>query len=208
MQVFNKETLRRSISTWPELGINYWSINKNATTTFMHHFGQLAGFNLSTEALEGHKAKLEAKKQGRFISAETALSNGLKNFCIVRDPFNRYLSTYAMFKYPKNKLQEQAARKLGFNPDWDATTFLDKIEWKWRRGKAGNKHYWKQVWTLPDDITKIDYIIKLENLKEEWPLDIPLPTFVGNSSSRPEIINVDIDYVKLLYKEDYDTFNY
>jgi hypothetical protein len=208
MQVFDKSKLRRAITAWPELGINYWSINKNATTTFMHHFGQLAGFNLPEKALEGHKAKLEAKKQGRYINEETALSNGLKNFCVVRDPLQRYLSTYAMFKFPKNKLQEQAAAKLGFNPEWDANIFLDKIEWKWRRNKAGNKHYWKQVWTLPDDVTKIDFILKLEDLQTSWPLDLPAPNFVGNASSCPQIINVDADYVKLLYKEDYDTFNY
>lgn len=208
-----KQIIKKKITTWPELGINYWGIHKNATTTLSDYFVQLVGDNpLYKEWLpakdDAWKRKTAAAK--RSISSFTALSNGLVNFCLVRDPVDRFFSIYKMWKYPKDLIQERSATKAKFDSTDSPNDFAEKILAEFSRGikKSGNKHLWKQVWYLPSDITKIDQIVNLENLQKDWPFDFPYPDYKVNKTTKIQNLSVDKEIIYQAYNEDYSAFGY
>lgn len=203
----SKETVRSNITTWPELGINYWGINKNATSTFITHFSNILFNNAFINDIDiGQKAKQQIKK--RYISPEQAFTNGLKNFGIVRNPYKRFESCYKHFAYPISPEQEKSSRKAKFIPGWSPDMFLQHINKKFSiNDKAGNKHFWKQS-TFITHPEKMDFIVKLEEIENNWPLDIPLPSFSANKTTSNNIDNYNKDMVRKLYQEDFINFGY
>ena len=69
-----KKVKRQNITSWPELGINYWGINKNATSTMMNHFAVLTGNINAQEILINSQAGKKTVSK-RYISIDTALTN-------------------------------------------------------------------------------------------------------------------------------------
>lgn len=207
MQPSDKETIRQNILTFPELGYNYWAINKNATSSLAYYFALQIGLKPNSEHQD---AKTKLKHQNRYISQDQALNNGLKNLTVVRNPFTRFESCYRMFKFPKDDIHSLAASKARFDKNFSSQDFLLSIQKTWDfRKKQGNKHYWKQTWFVPDK-SQIDYIIKLENLSNGWPSDLPVPKEHTNRSYNKS--NIEYDYDKELlfeiYKDDFLSFEY
>lgn len=205
-----KEIKHQNITTWPELGINFWAINKNASSTFITHFSLLTNdidknnydFDL------GQDAKLVAKRKKRYIDSNTAYSNGLLNVGISRNPHARFISCYKQFKNPKNIIHEKSRDKARFDPTWSADDFLEHIDKKFTfRGNAGNKHFWKQILFLHTP-EKMDYILKLEDIKKIWPFDFEYPNFISNKNESKEIIKYNKLFLENLYKEDFENFDY
>ena len=205
-----KEIKHQNITAWPELGVNFWGINKNATSTIISHFSVLTK-DIEEQNYDfelGQRAKLIAKANNRYIDSSVAFNNGLKNFSIVRNPHSRFLSCFKQFKYPQNEIHERSSKKAAFNKDWSADDFLENIERKFVfRNKPGNKHYWKQSWFLPLPKT-IDYIIKLEKLNNEWPFEFDAPSFISNKSNFKQIIKYNKDLLENIYYEDFENFGY
>ena len=112
-----QKVLLDKILPWSELGINYWGINKNATSTITLHFGQLVGdISKPTEDQihQGVAWKI-SQNQDRYISSDEALNNGYKNFCVIRNPYDRFVSCYNHFANPIHDVQKQTQRKARFN---------------------------------------------------------------------------------------------
>lgn len=204
----NKETIRQNILTFPELGYNYWAINKNATSSLTKYFALQIGIKINEE--QHQDAKIKLKHQNRYISQDQALNNGLKNLTVVRNPFTRFESCYRMFKFPEDDIQRFAASKARFDKNFSIQDFLLSIQKTWNfRKKQGNKHYWKQTWFVPDK-SKIDHIVKLENLAKYWPSDLPIPTEHLNTTDKKSNIQYKYDKVLLskMYKDDFVSFKY
>jgi len=202
----SKKVKRQNITSWPELGINYWGINKNATSTMMNHFAVLTGNINAQEILINSQAGKKTVGK-RYISIDTALTNGLKNFAIVRDPALRFESCWRHFKYATTPVLMVAPRKARFDPDWTAQEFLENIQIQFAKGLIGNKHWQTQCsfLTHPD---RLDYIVKIESLEQDWPLDIPTPLFKSNTTDPVEKVHYKRKYLRTVYQQDYDTFDY
>lgn len=210
MQPSDKSIIRQNIITFPELGFNYWAINKNATSSMLHYFADQIGIRAPITNSD-QQAKVMLKHLNRYIGQDEAYNNGLKNIVIVRNPFKRFESCFRMFKFPVNDIQRKASRKANFDRTWNSQDFLLSIKKQWDfRSKRGNKHYWKQTWFVPD-LDKIDHVIKLENLVDTWPLEMKIPTIHFNRTdkkrtSRPWDYNKDLLFH--LYKDDFSAFGY
>ena len=154
-----KLTKRYNILAFPQLNLNYWAINKVATSTMCNHLLIQTGATIDTQHKSGQVGK---RMTSTFhIDRETAYTNGLINFAIVRSPYARFESCYRHFKYPKNDIQYAGSHKAKFNPAWSPDDFLEHIETVFNKGHVGNKHYSKQSWFIPDP-ERLDHIIKLE----------------------------------------------
>lgn len=208
MNLQSKEIVMQNITHWPEIGINYWAINKVATSSLMAYFvNKTSKLNLKDlNDNNDQQAKIIAKKEKRFITREIAYSNGCKNLTVVRNPYDRLVSCFRMFKYPLNETQKSGAGKARFDPDWNEDQFLDFIEQQFSLNTRGNKHYAKQITFVPE-VKKMDYIIKLEEIFFQWPFSDDLPKFVFNSSKKEKVC-LDAERVKELYSEDYRIFGY
>jgi hypothetical protein len=203
----SKSVAMQNITAWPELGINYWGINKNATSTLITHFTDLVYTDKSMIKDKDDKGQ-EAKKyiKDRYIDKSTALTNGLKNFCITRNPYTRFESCFKQFKYPKNDIHVASLNKADFESQWDANDFLNHIARKFEKGKPGNKHFRLQTWFCPNP-SMIHHCIKLEHLNKHWPFDFPAPNFVTNS--QPDMnIEYDRELLHRVYNDDFKTFGY
>jgi len=207
MEYQPKHILLQYITHWPELNINYWAIHKNATSSIMAHLVSItsdidvAEFNRSDDM----QAKHIVREQQRYIDKNDALTNGCKNLTVVRDPFDRLESCYKMFKHPLNETHKVGASKAGFKVDWNEEDFLNYIELHFTKNLRGNKHFAKQI-SFIHNADNMDYIVKLEQLNEQWPLE-DKPTFTLNKTTN-QTTSLDRQRVRDLYEEDYRIFGY
>ena len=200
-----KLTKRYNILAFPQLNLNYWGINKVATSTMCNHLLIQTGATIDTQNKSGQVGKRMTSTL--HIDRETAYTNGLINFAIVRSPYARFESCYRHFKYPKDDVQSFGSRKAKFHPVWSPDDFLDHIEKVFAKGKIGNKHYSKQSWFIPEP-ERLDHVIKLENLVKNWPFDFSPPNFVSNPTTRVWNIKYNKDKLQHLYAEDFNAFGY
>ena len=106
-------------------------------------------------------------------------------------------------------VKKESAKKAHFNIEDTPTEFAEKILKSMNRRifKVGNKHLWKQIWYLPKDFKRIDHLIKLENLQQDWPFDFPCPDYKINTTKNLRI-KVDEEIIYQAYYEDYSAFKY
>ena len=219
MSKLDKITIRDNITSWPEFNINFWAINKNGSSTLTNHFVQTADnikLNLNNDYGQDGKRQITFRR----INREKALSNGQRNFTIVRDPCTRFESAYRQFAYRTDIVGARAARKVRFEKDWEPQDFLEYIQSKFAIRKdvnnkrftplSGNKHFYKQIDFLPVAIIpKLDYIVKLEDLEMNWPLaEVEPPPFISNATAPVDLKEYDKDLLYSLYEEDFINFGY
>lgn len=203
-----KSKVRQNITAWPELGINYWGIHKNASSTMIMHLCTLTGTITPTEEEieEGMLGKTTLVHSHRYITQEEAFENGLINFAITRHPLDRFISIYKHLKYPKTPAQENTRRKIKMTGDFTPMDFLEHVATTFRTGKKINKHWDRQVANVPMPWI-LDHVIKLENLIEDWPLDIEPPAIKSNSTGN-EDVDIDERLIYDVYHQDYTQFGY
>lgn len=201
----DKAVVRQNISAWPELGMNYWAINKNASSTLTMHFATLCGDITPTD----HEIELgmlaKSGMQSRYITQEQAFHNGLKNFTVSRHPLQRFYSVYKHLKHPTSVTQQRTVGKARFDPTWSEKRFLEHIIDTFRTGKI-NKHWRKQVSFVPTP-WRLDHVIKLERLVEEWPFDFDPPEIQSNTTVE-EAVSINEALLYDVYHEDYLYFGY
>ena len=200
-----KAVTRQNITAWPELGINYWGINKNASSTVTMHFATLCGEITPTEEEIALGVLAKSGMGKRYITQDQAFRNGLKNFAVSRHPFDRFKSIYKHLKHPKTVIQQRTVDKARFDPSWTPMEFLEHIIHTFQTGKI-NKHWKKQVSFIPQH-WRLDHIIKLESLSEDWPFDFDPPNIISNPTVSKDI-DLDEDIIYDLYHEDYLSFGY
>lgn len=208
--VTKKNIIRQNITHWPELGINYWGINKNATSTITLHFGQLVGDIPKPTDYQIHQglAWKISPNQDRYISADEALNNGYKNFCVIRNPYNRFVSCYNHLANPIHDAQKQTQHKARFDTSWTPNDFMEHIAKTFKTGKRINKHWRKQI-DFVGDLSKFNIVIKLEELNKSWKdqLNCPAPSILSNPSSHHKL---QFDHKRLyeIYQNDFEALGY
>ena len=201
-----KAVVRQNITAWPELGINYWGINKNASSTLTLHFATLCGEIDPTEQDIEYGIAGKERMDQRYITQEQAFNNGLINFGVSRHPLTRFKSVYKHLKHPKTVIQQRTLRKARFDPTWTPEQFLEHIRSTFESGKKINKHWKQQTQFIPTP-WRLEHVIKMERLVEDWPLDIPPPNIKSNPTVSKDI-DLDEDIIYDLYHEDYLSFGY
>jgi hypothetical protein len=200
-----KAKVRQNISAWPELGINYWGINKNASSTLTIHFATLCGEITPTDEDIALGMLAKERMKPRYITQDEAFSNGLKNFAVSRHPLARFKSIYKHLKHPKTVIQQQTVSKARFDTTWTPEQFAEHIVHTFQTGKI-NKHWKRQVNFIPQP-WRLDHIVKLEQLVEAWPFDFLAPHIVSNPTIDTDI-DIDEGIIYDLYHEDYLSFGY
>jgi len=209
--LFDKSILRNNIIKFQELGINYWAINKNASSTLTMHFGEAVGDiqkpNLAEIQL-GVSFKIKDEALSRYITPNEALNNGLLNFCVIRDPCRRFISCYNHLKNPQTEVQKNTISKARFDYNWTPNDFMQYIDHTFETGQKINKH-WKPQMDFLMDMSNFDHVIKQEHMIEQWPIShiIGPPKYVANKTQHAEY---DYDKQKLykLYQQDFDELGY
>ena len=201
----DKAKVRQNITAWPELGINYWGINKNASSTLTIHFATLCGEIKPTDEDIARGILAKERMGSRYITQDEAFSNGLKNFGVSRHPLARFKSIYKHLKHPKTVIQQQTVSKARFDPTWTPIEFAEHIVHTFQTGKI-NKHWKRQVSFIPH-AWRMNHIVKLERLFEDWPFDFPAPNITSNPTV-DEDVDIDEGIIYDLYHEDYLSFGY
>ena len=200
-----KAVVRQNITAWPELGINYWGINKNASSTLTIHFATLCGEIDPSDEDISYGVAAKERMGPRYITQKQAFQNGLTNFAVSRHPLARFKSIYKHLKHPKTVIQQQTVSKARFDTTWTTEEFADHIAHTFQTGKI-NKHWKRQVNFIPQP-WRLDHIVKLEQLKEAWPFDFNAPDITSNPTIDKDIA-IDEGIIYDLYHEDYLSFGY
>jgi hypothetical protein len=80
-----------NISIWEQHQLNYWAVTKCANTAIKV---ALSGYNINPSKIN-HKVKwVHNPDNVIYTDRETALSNGYRNFSVIRHPYDRFISLY------------------------------------------------------------------------------------------------------------------
>lgn len=189
----------RSITEWPELGLNYWSITKCANSSIKVHLHELSGNTLANE-FRGYR--VNKKSLSKYISAETALSNGLINFTVTRNPYNRFLSAWRDLCIKRPERGIKAHIDVSWSPLQLAEYCLDKSD------SDLDVHFRSQNWFVNKNI---EHIFQLENLHTQWCLDIPILKHHAHRTIDPadtKLCEKTKEIVNERYSVDFERFNY
>lgn len=202
--------MKSNITTWPELGINFWGINKNASSSFRTHFMATVHNDNSIITKSNDRELFDSanRTMDRLITPTTAHNNQLINICIVRSPYSRFKSIYKYFQNPLCSLQKKAIQHSNLSKQMNIDDFIDSLAIELIAGTV-NKHACPQHYFI-DSITKIDHVVKLEQLETTWPISSSLlPTYTVNQNKMNIILNnKQKNLINHLYKDDFKIFKY
>ena len=110
-----------NITVWPTLGYNFWGITKCANTAIKTHLYELA---TGTKFTDEKHTRIHGSKGIIYASKQEAMENGLRNFSVTRNPYDRFLSMYSdmILSRPKR------GRKAGLDPDMTVDDLLDFVQ--------------------------------------------------------------------------------
>lgn len=187
----------RNITTWPNLGVNYWGVTKCANSTIKTHLWELE-----------HNSKFAINKDTAihsdiYVSRLTeyqALHSTNENFTVVRHPVSRFKSMYRDLVLSRVRVGKKASIE-GFNID----QVLDYLET--HSDSVRNVHLKSQSAFVNHDIK----IIHLENLYNEWDFDFEPPAFKKNVTRNQDNIiltSYQTDRIYKIYQKDFIKFGY
>lgn len=84
-----------NLTTWPNLGVNYWGIPKSGNTSIKWLLQHLSGSDPEVPSEIG--VEVHREDSAIYVDPDTANSNGLRNFTVVRCPIERAKSLYKDF---------------------------------------------------------------------------------------------------------------
>lgn len=179
----------RGICKFENLGINYWAIPKNASTTLKIHFSQLnhvgkVEWNEEEYSRQNPQARLNmenaASEHIQYITENEAIHNGLKNCIFIRHPFRRMLTTYS-FMFQNNWFKRKSAFKNLFTEGMSFENFLLTIYDK-KLYVNYDTIFVPQTAFLPKDHL-LDVFVDIDHLTKKWPFKFPSPTIHVNKSN-------------------------
>jgi len=201
----------RGIIEYPNLELNYWSIQKNSTTSLKHSFQILNGtINHLHKNDESYREKDYdvIHRHNNYISVNQAKNNNYRNIIFSRNPYDRALS---MYKYLKN------------NPKMDKHIygvlrkkcktffeFLTEVHVGKLNSNSGCLMFCSQSNYLEKDV---EYTrVKLEEL-ETLPSVLGIsdfPFFYLNKTTKDEKVldDKEIALINTIYEKDFLTFGY
>lgn len=177
--------LKYNIVQVSELGLNYWAIPKVGNTSIKAAILKAGGVSYDNEQGVHHHSKLT------YISPVTAMSNGLRNLSVVRDPYDRFVSMFAD--------TVRRPRTFGFRDSPSLADLQRHIES--RPDNKRNVHYRSQHYFITHFgvvIPKILHLSESEQISAAFGIDIP-------HLNRTTIDQTaDHDWVKRVYEQDYN----
>jgi hypothetical protein len=156
--------LNYNITEWPFLGLNYFAITKVGNTSMKYclvkaeHPEKLK--EIENEADDNRW--LHAEDLAKYIDKETAKKNGLLNFTIIRNPFDRFYAMYDDFVHKRPQLMN-----LGVMSFADFAEYIAKTDDSFQT----NVHFRSQ-WSFISDKGEliVDNLLNLDDNKgiEDW----------------------------------------
>lgn len=111
--------LRHNISSWDSLKLNYWGLPKCGNTSIKYALAKAS--ELKLQKVDDTCVWVHKENLTKYITPQQAIQNGFKNFTVVRDPIERFISMYKDIHR-----REQLGRKIGKNKS--INTFLKYLE--------------------------------------------------------------------------------
>lgn len=184
-----------NITVWPTLGYNFWGITKCGNTTVKTHLYELA---TGKQFAEKKHIRIHGVKDIIYTSRETALENGLRNFAVTRNPYDRFVSMYSdlILSRPKRGI------KAGLDPDMSVDDLLDFV----RDNETLDVHLRTQSSFIPVHQFLTFDIRQLST----WPLTLE-PVKQKRHPSKVKHIGLNAIQkcrVYELYRKDFHNFNY
>lgn len=215
----------RNICMFENLGLNYWSIPKNASTTLKVHFSTLdqkrqkIDMNVY-ESLPNDRARLAYENEQsdgiEYIPESAVGLYGFDNVLFTRHPHKRCVSIYK-FTYGNEWYRKKVFAPGGrfdkiFPVDATFEEFFAIVQEK-ELWKDFDSVFYPQVYWMPTS-PKIKQNIKLidvDYMHEMWPWDFEKPDFKVNVSEGAEdfkLTQEEKDLIYEIYSDDFDTFWY
>lgn len=184
-----------NITVWPTLGYNFWGITKCANTAVKTHLYELATKQKFTEAKH---TRIHGEKAIIYTTREVALANGLRNFSVTRNPYDRFLSIYSdmILSRPKRGI------KAGLDPAMSVDDLLDFVQ----NATELDVHLRTQSSFIPVHQFLTFDVKQLA----AWPLSLA-PVTQKRHPSKVKHIGLNAlqrERVYQLYQEDFANFNY
>jgi hypothetical protein len=167
-----------NISKWDNLGLNYWGITKCGNTSIKYALIQTskAPIAYSKKDKFGADSWVHNEDNASYIDIDTALSNGHRNFTVVRNPYDRFIS---MFKDTQRR-HDHFFRK---NRNVKIKTIDDLISF---------------IENTPDEIREVHFRSQSSFISRH---DVVLPEFVfdiTNTVKIQEFLNVRMSHMNLI----------
>jgi hypothetical protein len=196
----NKEIkLKYGISEWSNYRLNFWNIPKCGATAV-----KAALLNEKISNPYDINSELHSIDKQKYIDINTALTNGFKNFTVVRDPYDRVISMYKDFglRRPKHIKGHKNDMLKNFN------YFLDEVIYK-SDDKTCDPHFRSMSsYIFLNEKILVDNIFNLQNVKDFLnnyglsfnPANMTKPLDLKLTEEHKEKINQR-------YKKDFDLLN-
>jgi len=180
-----------NVSLWENLKIVYWAIPKSGSTTIKNHL-----LNLNSGIVLKNPLQVHDQQYQKIIKPE--YRDKYFNFSLVRNPISRFCSMYQDFFVYRQKNNMYFPKEL--NKDWKALDFAKYL--LETEDKQLNIHFKSVSFFLKDKRIKI---FTLENLKEDWSIDIPAPDKKMNTRSDNNftICEDTVALIKARYSDDF-----
>jgi len=213
--------LDQKISISHDAGFVYYRIPKAANSTIFSSLYENMSERIPTDMDELSQLKESYYSRPRHVSKKQLASiKAFTHFTFVRHPIKRFLSCYRD-KIAGGEKSHYVNKwmKRDFAHPVTMEEFIDYLE---QGGLYDNAHWAPQVALVPNDISKLDFIGKVENIENDWSLlcktlgvDWPLAYFAPHSTSQhaprgesPVLDAGTLGRLEALYHEDFERFDY
>lgn len=192
-----------NISAWDNINANYWGITKCGNTSVKYGLLEKIGKNIYKP--EGIAQWVHGENITKYISKETALSNGYENFTVTRNPYNRSISMFNDFMKRKDlylTALHSSAKKI---------TTLDEFLSYLSTVPTGelNEHFKPQVYFIYENdkllVDKIFDINEINEINKKYELSIP---HINKTKNIRTLNPTNISMINNLYHEDFEKLNY
>lgn len=217
----NLVILDQKISISHDVGFVYYRIPKAANSTIFSSLYENMSGRTPADMDELSILKESYYSRPRDVSnKQLAALKNFTHFTFVRHPIKRFLSCYhdkvaggEKSHYVNKWMKRDVAHPVTMGE------FIDYLE---QGGLYANAHWTPQVALVPNDIGKLDFIGKVENIENDWALlcktlgvDWPLAHFAPHSTSQhtprgesPVLDAATLGKLEALYQKDFECFDY
>lgn len=180
-----------NISVWDQYKLNYWAIPKCANTAIKV---ALSGFDADPEK-PGSKVKwVHNPNNVKYVDQETALSNGYRNFTVIRHPYDRVISLYKDF----------GLRRPWFESNPTLNSFIDQAQ---KRIDPHTRSITDYLYN--NNQLLVDEVIMLDNASEYLKqYGLKLKVFNKTNNLTVNLTNSQKQKIFDWYAQDFDKFGF
>lgn len=186
--------LKYNISSWPNIRLNYWGITKCGNTSTKIALLNESGVSFDIDNKSSTNAEIHSLSYIQYITPEDAMNNGYKNFTIVRNPYDRFISMY--------KDSQRRPSILGTKNIKTVTDLINHIE-KTEDHKR-NVHLRSQSYFIRDGVSFYD-LFDYDSIRKD--LSITLP-HTNSIDSEVVLLDNHKERMRNIFREDFERFDY